>query len=58
MGRTVAAGAAALGAVLDGHVPLESGQRVCVVASGGNVDLERLPALLALAAEPDGVGAR
>ncbi len=45
------AGAAALGAVLGGTVPLDSGQRVCVVASGGNVDLARLPALLALADE-------
>ena len=46
------AGAAALAAVLAGRVPLESGQRVCVVASGGNVDLERLPGLLAMADEP------
>jgi threonine dehydratase len=44
------AGAAALGAVLAGRVPLESGQTVCVVGSGGNVDLSRLPGLLALAA--------
>jgi threonine dehydratase len=43
------AGAAALGAVLCGRVPLGSGQTVCVVGSGGNVDLSRLPELLALA---------
>lgn len=43
------AGAAALGAVLAGRVPLSDGQTVCVVASGGNVDLARLPELLALA---------
>ncbi len=45
------AGAAALGAVLSGHVPLHDGETVCVVASGGNVDVERLPELLALAAD-------
>jgi len=43
------AGAAALGAVLAGHIPLRDGDTVCVVASGGNVDLARLPELLALA---------
>lgn len=43
------AGAAALGAVLAGHVPLRDGETVCVVASGGNVDVGRLPQLLALA---------
>jgi len=43
------AGAAALGAVLNGRVPLRDGDTVCVVGSGGNVDLERLPGLLALA---------
>jgi threonine dehydratase len=43
------AGAAALGAVLCGAVPVADGETVCVVASGGNVDVERLPALLALA---------
>jgi threonine dehydratase len=41
------AGAAALGAVLAGAVPLRDGDVVCVIASGGNVDLDRLPALLA-----------
>jgi len=44
------AGAAALGAVLAGHVPLRDGETVCVVASGGNVDVGRLPELLAIAA--------
>ena len=40
------AGAAALGAVLAGAVPLRDGDVVCVIASGGNVDLDRLPTLL------------
>ncbi len=43
------AGAAALGAVLNGRVLLRDGETVCVVASGGNVDLGRLPELLVLA---------
>jgi threonine dehydratase len=43
------AGAAALGAVLAGRIPLADGETVCVIASGGNVDLDRLPELLALA---------
>ncbi len=43
------AGAAALGALLAGRVPLRDGETVCVVLSGGNVDLDRLPELLALA---------
>lgn len=43
------AGAAALGAVLAGNVRLRDGEVVCVVASGGNVDLARLPQLLAVA---------
>jgi threonine dehydratase len=42
------AGATALGAVLTGAVPLQAGEVVCVVASGGNVDLARLPQLLAV----------
>lgn len=45
------AGAAALGAVLGGRIPLHDGESVAVIASGGNVDLERLPELLALAAD-------
>lgn len=43
------AGAAALAAVLAGRVPLRAGDRVCVVASGGNVELGRLGELLAAA---------
>jgi len=43
------AGAAALGAVIAGRIPLQEGDIVCAVASGGNVDLGRLPELLALA---------
>ena len=43
------AGAAALAAVLFGRIPIADGERVVVVASGGNVDLGRLPELLAAA---------
>ena len=43
------AGSAALGAVLTGQVPLNDGETVCVIASGGNFDLSRLPEILALA---------
>lgn len=43
------AGAAALGALIAGRIPVREGETVCVVASGGNVDLARLPELLALA---------
>ncbi len=42
------AGAAALAAVLCGRVPYAEGDTVCVVVSGGNVDLDRLADLLAL----------
>jgi threonine dehydratase len=44
------AGAAALAALLFGHVPVRDGERVCVVLSGGNVEPERLAALLPMAA--------
>jgi threonine dehydratase len=44
------AGAAALAAVLLGRVPLRDGDRVAVLASGGNVDVGRLGELLAGAA--------
>ena len=44
------AGAAALAAVLHGRVPIRDGERVAVVASGGNVDVGRLGELLAAAA--------
>lgn len=43
------AGAAALAAVLAGQVPVRGGETVACVASGGNVDLHRLPDILALA---------
>jgi threonine dehydratase len=36
------AGAAALAAVINGRIPIREGERVCVVASGGNVDISRL----------------
>ena len=44
------AGAAALAAVLHGRIPIRDGERVAVVASGGNVDVARLGELLAAAA--------
>ena len=34
------AGAAALAAVLNGRIPIRDGERVCIVASGGNVEIE------------------
>ncbi|MEX2282288.1 MAG: threonine/serine dehydratase [Gemmatimonadota bacterium] len=40
------AGAAGLAALLNGHIPVSTGERVVVVLSGGNLDLERLRALL------------
>jgi len=43
------AGAAALAAVLHGRIPIRAGERVAVVASGGNVDVGRLGELLAAA---------
>ena len=43
------AGAAALAAVLLGRVPVRDGERVCVVFSGGNVDVARLGELIAAA---------
>ncbi len=51
------AGAAALAAVLFGRIPIADGERVAVVASGGNVDVGRLGELLAAARPvPDGTG--
>jgi threonine dehydratase len=44
------AGAAALAAVLFGRIPIEDGERVVVVASGGNIDIGRLGELIAMAA--------
>jgi threonine dehydratase len=43
------AGAAALAATLSGRIPIRDGERVCVVLSGGNVDIGRLGDLLAAA---------
>lgn len=44
------AGAAALAAALSGAIPLRSGDRVCVILSGGNVAIDRLADLVAAAA--------
>ncbi len=44
------AGAAALAALLTGRVPVRDGETVCVVASGGNIAVDRLGELLAMAA--------
>ncbi len=44
------AGAAALAGVLFGRIPISRGERVAVVASGGNVDVGRLADLLVAAA--------
>ena len=41
------AGAAALAAVISGRIPIRAGERVCVVASGGNVEQSRLGEFLA-----------
>ena len=41
------AGAAALAAVLAGRVPINDGERVAVVLSGGNVEVDRIGELLA-----------
>jgi threonine dehydratase len=51
------AGAAALAAVLYGRVPIREGERVAVVASGGNVETARLGELLAMAAPLPGLAA-
>jgi threonine dehydratase len=49
------AGAAGLAALFSGRIPVRSGETVCVVLSGGNVDMARLGELLAIAA-PIAVG--
>jgi threonine dehydratase len=49
------AGAAALAAVLYGRVPIRDGDRVAVVASGGNVETSRLGELLEMAAPLPGI---
>jgi hypothetical protein len=36
--------------VLHGRIPIRDGERVCVVASGGNVEISRLGELIASAA--------
>jgi threonine dehydratase len=51
------AGAAALAAVLLGRIPIRDGERVAVVASGGNVDVGRVGELLAAAAPLPGADA-
>jgi threonine dehydratase len=51
------AGSAALGAVLTGRIPIRQGETVCVVASGGNVAVERLSELIATAGPLPGAGA-
>jgi threonine dehydratase len=43
------AGAAALAALLAGRIPLKAGDRVAVVASGGNVEVSRIGELFAAA---------
>jgi threonine dehydratase len=50
------AGAAALAAVLYGKVPIRDGESVCVVASGGNVEVIRIGQLLEAAAALPGQG--
>jgi threonine dehydratase len=46
------AGAAALAAVIHGQIPIRDGERVCVVASGGNVEISRLGEFLHAGAAP------
>ena len=50
------AGAAALAAVLAGRVPINEGERVAVVLSGGNVEVDRIGLLLAEAGKLPGAG--
>jgi threonine dehydratase len=50
------AGAAALAAVMYGKVPIRDGETVCVVASGGNVEVSRIGQLLEAAAPLPGRG--
>lgn len=45
------AGAAALAAVLFGRIPIRAGERVCIVGSGGNIEIGRLGQLLEMAAD-------
>ena len=48
------AGAAALAAVLAGRVPIRDGERVAVVLSGGNVEVDRIGLLLSQAGQLPG----
>ena len=50
------AGSAALAAVLAGRVPVHDGERVAVVLSGGNVEVDRIGELLAAAGSLPGAG--
>jgi threonine dehydratase len=50
------AGAAGLAAVLYGHVPVRDGETVCIVASGGNVEVSRIGQLLEAASPLPGRG--
>jgi len=49
------AGAAALAAILHGRIPVRDGERVCVVLSGGNVEISRLGDLLGEAGPLPGI---
>ena len=51
------AGAAALATVLAGRLPIGDGERIAVVLSGGNVEVDRLSELLEPAATLPGVRA-
>lgn len=51
------AGSAALAAVLAGKIPIRDGERVAVILSGGNVAVDRLGELLAMAATLPGASA-
>ena len=50
------AGSAALAAVLAGRIPIRDGERVAVVLSGGNVEVDRIGELLAAAGTLPGAG--
>ena len=52
------AGAAALAAVLAGRIPIQEGERVAVVMSGGNVEVGRIGELLAAAGTLPGAPAQ
>jgi len=51
------AGSAALAALLAGRIPLRDGERVAVVLSGGNVEIDRIGGLLASAGRLPGAEA-